>query len=103
MPRLEADAAGHLGYWHPRSGSDDVRQLALVPGIEMDYDHERRIDIVGQALEKLLQSVDAPRGRPDAYGREPLISLRICRLWIHGRLIIVGAPFTNRHRETFPS
>jgi hypothetical protein len=72
MARLESDAAGHLGHWHARSSRKDVWQFALVPGVKVDDDYERRGDIVGQTLEKLLQRMNPSGGRSNADGRETL-------------------------------
>jgi hypothetical protein len=56
----------------------------------MNDDHERRVDVVGQTLEKHLQRMDPARGCSDSNGGESLgVSLFGSRLSLLGRLIVV--------------
>jgi hypothetical protein len=88
--RLETDASGHLGHRHAGSSRKDIRQFALVLGVEVDDDNKRRIDVVRQSREKHLQRMNAPCRRSDADGREALGGLfSRCFLRVRGRLTVV--------------
>ncbi len=89
MARLERNASGHLGHRHARSSRKDVRQFALVLGVKMNDDYERRLDIIVQTLEKRLQRMHSFRGGSDADGRETLgMSFFRRNFWMRGRLIV---------------
>lgn len=77
MVRFDPHPVPHLGDGHSGGAGEDLRQVALVPGIEVLHEKEGHAAVRRQALQEPLEDLQAARRRTDPHDREG----RPVRVW----------------------
>jgi hypothetical protein len=68
--RLDAQIVRHLVDWEGRGATEQLREGALVHGIEMLYEHETHARIEGEVLEQYRERLEPAGGRADSHDRK---------------------------------